>query len=60
MHALRVGEAIEHSRITYMIVGAVAVGAWGRPRATADIDVTVLADETGLEAIVRAAIVAAR
>ena len=38
-----------------MIVGAVAVGAWGRPRATADIDITVLADETGLEAIVRAA-----
>ena len=38
-----------------MIVGAVAVGAWGRPRATADIDVTVLVDEAGLEEIARAA-----
>jgi hypothetical protein len=36
-----------------MIVGAVAVGVWGRPRATADIDVTVLVDEAGLEAIAR-------
>jgi hypothetical protein len=52
---VRFAGLLEHSRITYMIVGAVAVGAWGRPRATADIDVTVLADETGLEAIVRAA-----
>lgn len=38
-----------------MIVGAVAVGAWGRPRATADIDVTVLLDEAGLEELGRAA-----
>lgn len=38
-----------------MIVGAVAVGAWGRPRATADIDVTVLVDEAGLEQIAREA-----
>ena len=38
-----------------MIVGAVAVGVWGRPRATADIDVTVLVDEAGLERIARAA-----
>jgi hypothetical protein len=38
-----------------MIVGAVAVGVWGRPRATADIDVTVLVDETGLEEIAREA-----
>ena len=38
-----------------MIVGAVAVGAWGRPRATADIDVTVLVDEAGLQDIARAA-----
>jgi hypothetical protein len=38
-----------------MIVGAVAVGAWGRPRATADIDITVLVDETGLQELARAA-----
>ncbi len=39
-----------------MVVGAVAVAAWGRPRATADIDVTVLADEAGLERIADAAV----
>lgn len=38
-----------------MIVGAVAVGVWGRPRATADIDVTVLVDEAGLDALAQAA-----
>ena len=38
-----------------MLVGAVAVGVWGRPRATADIDVTVRVDAAGLEGIVRAA-----
>lgn len=38
-----------------MLVGAVAVGVWGRPRATADIDVTVLVDEAGLDALARAA-----
>lgn len=38
-----------------MIVGAVAAGAWGRPRATLDIDVTVLTDAAGLESIARAA-----
>jgi hypothetical protein len=34
----------------------VAVGAWGRPRVTADIDVTVLLDEAGLEHLARAAL----
>ncbi|MBI4512486.1 MAG: hypothetical protein HY702_00110 [Gemmatimonadetes bacterium] len=38
-----------------MIVGAVAVGVWGRPRATADIDVTVFVDAAGLDGIVLAA-----
>jgi hypothetical protein len=38
-----------------MLVGAVATGAWGRPRATADIDVAVLVDEAGLDALALAA-----
>ncbi len=46
---------LETRAVAYMIVGAVAVGAWGRPRATADIDVTVLLDETGLQELARAA-----
>ena len=56
-HDVLVGFAnlLEARGVSYMIVGAVAVGAWGRPRATADIDVTVLVDEAGLQAIARAA-----
>jgi hypothetical protein len=38
-----------------MVVGALAVAVWGRPRATADIDVTVLGDAAQLEAVVAAA-----
>lgn len=37
-----------------MVVGAIAVAMWGRPRATADLDVTVLTDERGLDALARA------
>jgi hypothetical protein len=42
---------LETRNVPYMIVGAIAAAIWGRPRATADIDVTVLADTAGLEAI---------
>jgi predicted nucleotidyltransferase len=34
-----------------MVVGAIAVAVWGRPRATADIDVTVGVDAAGLESV---------
>ncbi|MBI1736185.1 MAG: nucleotidyltransferase [Candidatus Rokubacteria bacterium] len=43
---------LDAAGIAYMVVGALAVAVWGRPRATADIDVTVRADSAGLEAIV--------
>lgn len=43
----------------YMAVGAIAVAIWGRPRATVDIDVTVLTDPAGLEALAQAATAAA-
>ena len=34
-----------------MVVGALAVAMWGRPRATADIDVTLRVDAERLEAV---------
>lgn len=37
-----------------MVVGAMAVAMWGRPRATAALDSTVLSDEAGLDAPARA------
>jgi hypothetical protein len=50
----RLAHLLETRGVAYMLVGAVAVGVWGRPRATADIDVTVLVDEAGLDALARA------
>lgn len=32
-----------------MVIGAIAVAMWGRPRATADLDFTVLTDPDGLD-----------
>jgi len=42
---------LESRRIPYMIVGAMAVAVWGRPRATADIDVTLRIDRGDLESL---------
>lgn len=36
-------------RVKYMVIGALAVSIWGRPRATLDLDFQVLADADGLE-----------
>jgi hypothetical protein len=37
--------AIRQARIPYMIIGALALPVWGRPRATLDIDFMILANE---------------
>ncbi len=42
---------LESRRIPYMIVGAMAVAVWGRPRATVDIDVTLRIDRDDLESL---------
>ncbi len=42
---------LEEQQIPYMIIGAMAVVMWGKPRATVDIDFTVLTDPDGLDAI---------
>ncbi len=47
----RLADLLEAEGIVYMIVGALAVAVWGRPRATADIDVTLQADAERLEAL---------
>jgi predicted nucleotidyltransferase len=36
----------------YCVIGAVALGAWGRPRATKDLDLLILADSQAREALV--------
>jgi hypothetical protein len=44
--ALReVVSAFRQARIPYMLIGALALPVWGRPRATLDIDFMILADE---------------
>jgi hypothetical protein len=45
----RLADLLEAEGVVYMIVGALAVAVWGRPRATADIDVTLQADAGQLE-----------
>ena len=45
----RLADLLEAESAVYMIVGALAVAVWGRPRATADIDVTLQADAGHLE-----------
>ncbi len=36
--------ALRNARVPYMLIGALALSAWGRPRATLDIDVMIMAD----------------
>src|SRR6266566_4510070 len=36
--------ALRRSRIPYMVIGAFALSAWGRPRATLDFDIMIAAD----------------
>ena len=47
----RIIDLLDADGVVYMIVGAFAVAIWGRPRATADIDVTLRADAEHLEAL---------
>ena len=37
--------ALRTSRTPYMVIGAFALSAWGRPRATLDVDFMILADQ---------------
>lgn len=48
-------DLLRASRVQYMLIGALALSAWGRPRATLDLDFQVLTDADGLERLQRAA-----
>jgi len=45
----RVTACLRHEQISYALIGAWALAAWGRPRATADLDLLVLVNEEDLE-----------
>lgn len=48
---LQIVDVLDALALPYMIVGALAVGVWGRPRGTADVDVTVRTDAAGLDVL---------
>lgn len=39
---------LEKERVRYCIIGALALGAWGQPRATQDLDVLAFWREKGV------------
>ncbi|MGH7960978.1 MAG: hypothetical protein ACRERD_04000 [Candidatus Binatia bacterium] len=45
----RVTACFRRERIAYVLIGAWALAAWGRPRATTDVDFLVLVNEGDLE-----------
>ncbi|MGH7427868.1 MAG: hypothetical protein ACREJ4_05875 [Candidatus Methylomirabilaceae bacterium] len=48
-------DLLRQARIPYMVIGAVAVAIWGRPRTTLDVDIAVLTDQSGLRRLASAA-----
>lgn len=44
--------AISESSVPYCVIGAVALGAWGRPRATRDLGLLVLADPQAVDTLI--------
>jgi hypothetical protein len=51
----KVTDLMENADATYIIFGAVAVGIWGRVRATLDVDVMIRTDNAGLSRVEAAA-----
>lgn len=45
--------ALEERRIPYMLIGGIANLVWGEPRATFDVDATVLVEETAWPALLQ-------
>jgi hypothetical protein len=43
---------LERAGVPYMVIGGIANLVWGEPRATLDIDVTVLVDAAGLDGFI--------
>lgn len=49
--ATRIGSCLDDDGIPYGVGGAIALGVWGAPRATKDVDLTVFVDETKLPSV---------
>jgi hypothetical protein len=62
--ARRIAERLHEDGIAYGVGGALALGAWGAPRATKDVDITVFVPESELprclDALERAGIIVDR
>lgn len=62
--ARRIGQCFDEDRIPYAIGGALALGVWGAPRATKDVDLSVFVgrDELGrvLDSLERAGVLVPR
>jgi len=52
--ASHLADRLDDDGLPYAFGGALALGAWGLPRTTADVDVSVFAPETELEAVLDA------
>jgi hypothetical protein len=46
--ARRIADRLDEDRIAYGVGGALALGAWGAPRSTKDVDITVFVSEDEL------------
>jgi hypothetical protein len=49
---VEIAAALDSMTIDYMIVGGIANAVWGEPRATIDVDVTVVVENPGLSAAI--------
>jgi len=52
--AIRVADRFDEAGIEYAIGGALALGVWGAPRSTQDVDISVYVDLTGLDDVIDA------
>ncbi len=52
--ARRIGERLDEANIDYAIGGALALGVWGAPRATKDVDLSIFVDDRHLDGVIAA------
>lgn len=52
--ARRLADRLDENGIAYAIGGALALGVWGAPRNTVDVDISVFVDPTDLDGVVDA------
>ncbi len=52
--AVRLAQELERRRTPYMLIGGFAVGLWGHPRTTVDVDATAWVSETEIKSFLAA------